>query len=87
MPTIVLTDWRAERDETASVTIEMPDGQPPIVFPPPERWPDFNPRDVDKAMRKILGDEQFDRWVAAGGTGKELDRIYTDASGGTSPGE
>ena len=80
---VVLTEFRDRRIAEASIEIELPDG-PPVVIPPPDLWPDDidTVRDDLREMgRLILGDTEWDRFVAAGGTGKLLNALFVEAQG------
>lgn len=80
MPRYVFAEFREQRIRDASIEVDM-GGEVVITIPPQECWPDKLPRDPEKSFRMILGDEQMDVFLAAGGTMRLLDSIYEDAQG------
>jgi len=79
-----LSDYRSKRIEEASIVVELDDGTD-ITIPPADCWPDKLPRGGEALFRAVLGDDQFDRYIAAGGTMKLLDSIVADATKATVP--
>lgn len=79
---VVLSEFRDERVKDASIEIELSDGST-VTVPPPECWPDKLPRGIVAVAMAVLGDEQWGRYAADGGTAKMLDKIITDAQGAT----
>lgn len=75
-----LTDFKQKRRDEASIVIELDDGSE-VSIPPVEDWPDRLPRALDAAGRAILGEDEYKRFLAGGGSGRWLDAIITDAQG------
>lgn len=68
---VKLSDFKERKEIEGAIDVEMDDGQV-FRFPPPELWPDeFTRTRKDMApeeqARALLG-EQFDAFIAAGGT-------------------
>lgn len=53
--------------QNGTITLELDDGKDPILVPPLALWPEDANKDAD-GVRIILGDDQADRYFAAGGT-------------------
>lgn len=87
-----LAEFKDRRRTEGTICIELGDGEEPILIPPPELWPDDLPvrRGAKAVAIGLLGQDEFDRFVAAGGSGKILDAIFLDATKdtqGVEPGE
>jgi hypothetical protein len=83
----IWSEFREERIEEASVEVEMPDGWV-LTVPPAECWPDDLPATGGEPLfRAIVGDDEFDRFIEAGGTMKLLDQMLLDSQGVSSTGE
>lgn len=82
-PQIVLADWIADREKEESLDVVLPGGES-ITFPPAVLWPP--PADGDETnnldyMIQILGAEQFEKFIAAGGSWLMFNRLLVDARG------
>jgi hypothetical protein len=87
---VKLSDFKERKELEGAIEIETDDGQ---VFrlPPPEVWPDeveelYRKREIVSMCRAIMGDEPYDRYVAAGGSASLLNAIFAEYHG-TSAGE
>lgn len=74
-----LTEFREKIEAEGTIVVELDDGEP-IRIPPPLLWPEPMPRGWEAQQKAILG-EQYERWVAAGGSGKLLNAIIEEAQG------
>lgn len=77
---VTYSEFRDRRIAEASIEVDMGDGLV-ITIPPEECWPHTMPRSLDKSMRAIIGDEQVDAYLAAGGSLRMLDAIVADVQG------
>jgi len=89
---INLAEYKQRRADEASICIELGEGEPPIVVPPPDLWPDDLPtrRGAKAAAIALLGQDEYDRFVKAGGSGNLLDKIIGDVTAekqGAKPGK
>lgn len=66
---VLLTDYKDKKRREGSIEIETDDGQV-FTVDPPELWPDVKFSDLENEAvgRLLLGDEPFERFIAAGGT-------------------
>lgn len=79
--TVNLAEYKQRRTDEASIAIELEGDQPPVVIPPPEFWPDDLPRGGGHRLAvAILGQEEFDRFVAAGGSARIVNAIFEEMS-------
>jgi hypothetical protein len=87
---VVLADYKAKKIDEGAIDIELDDGTI-VTVPPPQVWPD----DVILAARTgdpigpaklLLGDKEYERFLAGGGSGSVLNAIIFDELG-MSPGE
>jgi hypothetical protein len=67
------------------IPVDMPDGAP-LVIPPGILWPEaafeaMRAGDMAGCTRAFLGDEQYDRLIAAGGSWRIIDAIIRDHEG------
>lgn len=83
--TVDLSEWRKAREEAGSLDIDLGDGSPPVRLLPPELWPPAvtealrdHPGDFDAQGRAVLGDAEYERFLAAGGTARVLDQLIRD---------
>lgn len=78
-----LADFKERKEAEGAIDIDAGDGK---VFriPPAELWPDdvgsFR-GDLVAQAKRIMGDEQFDAFVEAGGSATLIDAIIKDAHG------
>lgn len=82
---VVLTDYKAKKVEEGAVDIDLGDGTV-VTIPPPPVWSDAvvaagRAQDLEAAGRALLGDADYDRFVAAGGSGTLLNAIVLDELG------
>lgn len=82
-----------EREAETAIPFTMPNGET-FTIPGPDFWPDRLPNAVregfDALGRAILGDDDWDRFVAAGGKGRALNAFYAwavEQRQGATPGE
>lgn len=87
---VKLSDFRERKELEGAIDVETDDGQ---VFriPPPELWPDdvlplAQAKDIVGMARRILGDESYDKFTAAGGSAGILNAIFVEHHG-TAAGE
>lgn len=86
MARINLNEYIERKREEKSIEIELPDGST-VVMPPAELWSDAaravlgDPTRRAEAIRLLLGDEQADRFTAAGGSFAILNGIYMEQQG------
>jgi hypothetical protein len=82
---VVLTDYRDTKEREGAVDVELPDGTT-LRIPPPVMWPEEVAKlktgdhdDLVKGCALILGDDGWERWVAAGGTSVLLMSMIDDS--------
>lgn len=86
---VVLADYKAKKIDEGAIDIELDDGTV-IVVPPPQVWPDevivaARSGDPINPARLLLGEEEYERFLAGGGSGAVLNAIIFDEIG-LSPG-
>lgn len=84
---VVLAEYAEKRNNEAGLEIETPDGST-FFIPAAELWPDDFPIGGTAAdqMRSILGADDYDRFIAAGGNAKLASAAFFEVQGST-PGE
>lgn len=87
---VVLADYKAKKIDEGSIDIELEDGTV-VVVPPPQVWPDevivaARSGDPIVSAKLLLGDAEYERFLAGGGSGSVLNAIILDELG-LSPGE
>lgn len=76
-----LAEFVERKNTELGIDIDLSDGST-VRVPAPECWPDMRAiEDLNECARLILGDEQWARFTADGGTYKLLDSILADAKG------
>jgi hypothetical protein len=85
-------DWIDAVVEEKSIHFTFKDQH--FTIPPSEMWPDRLPSPLragyDALGRAVLGDDQWERFAALGGTGRQLNSFFdhvTRDSQGVGPGE
>jgi len=86
---VVLADYKERKADEGAIDIVLSDGST-FRIPPPELWPDVVVSRVqveraggaayglDEMARGIVGDDEFDRFVADGGTSTLFHSILKD---------
>jgi hypothetical protein len=81
---VVLQDYRDTKEREGATDVELPDGTT-VRIPPPVLWPEEvaslqagDHADMVRGCQLILGQEQWDRFVGAGGTSVMLMGIIDD---------
>lgn len=73
---VKLSDYKERKQDEGAVDVELDDGST-FRIPPPELWPDSFAKglkneefrnDAEAQARMIVGDDEFDRFIAGGGT-------------------
>jgi hypothetical protein len=88
---IKLADFKAAKAEEGKIIIEADDGTE-FVIPPAILWPDevnvlaVQGRHVE-AARLVLGEDVYDKFVAAGGNAQILGAVVREENEGTPLGE
>ncbi len=89
----VFQEFLDERAVESAIPFVMPNGEE-FVIPGPDFWPDRLPNAVREGFgalgRAILGDADWVRFLAAGGTGRQLNAFYqwaVEQRQGVTPGE
>lgn len=73
-------EWQEKLRDERSIVIDL--GDDSITVPPPILWPDaLDGETVEGLYHRIVGDEQWEQWTAAGGTAAMLDKIISDHMG------
>jgi len=92
---IVLSDYKAKKDEEGAIYIAVSDGGDDIKVPPPVLWSEESRRLAERAQRgddnvdmaelfeAVLGSEQWARFAADGGTAMLLADMIQDQLGAT----
>ena len=89
---VSLAEFRDKRQAEGAINIDLGDGSDPVVIPAAELWPDDLPSVTRKAefAKAIIGESEWDRFVAAGGTYRLFESIFdsvTKQRQGVAPGE
>lgn len=82
-----LADFKAKRRDEGAIDVVAEDGNT-YRIDPPELWPDeaserAEAGDLVAAARAVMGAEQYEAWVAAGGTASLVMAIIADEHGVT----
>lgn len=85
---VTLDDYKEKKADEGAIDVKLRDGTT-FRIPPPELWPDEATRDAQEARRTgdldlersarlIVGDKEFDRFVANGGSATLFHSLLTD---------
>lgn len=83
---VILTDFKARKEEEGSVYIDLPDGTF-VRIPPPALWPDDVQllaeagKNIEVVTALVGGPEEYSRFVAAGGSAAMALAILQDELG------
>lgn len=80
---IRLTEWKQEQLEGGEIVVELLDGTE-WKFPPAVLWPDVvDTRTAVGVIVAVVGQEEYERLIAGGGSARIIDHLLTEQQGAT----
>lgn len=84
MDTINYAEWRRSEHDRHAIRLDVGDGDV-IEIPPYHLWPEPQKDETNESYtRRVIGDDAWERFTAAGGTYHQLDRIMRQSLGAAS---